>query len=161
MSVALLDIQNLEKSFGQTSVLRGISLSVKEGEVIGLIGASGSGKSTLLRCLNRLETPSAGTVTFQGAQARIKTRTRSASRSGWSFSASISFRISQRCKMSPSRPRSPQARQSHSRESSAGLAGTSAPERACRQAPRAALGGAAAAGRNRSGAGHAARRPTL
>ncbi|WP_184197676.1 amino acid ABC transporter ATP-binding protein [Armatimonas rosea] len=62
----MLDIQNLEKSFGQTPVLRGISLAVKEGEVIGLIGASGSGKSTLLRCLNRLETPSGGTVTFQG-----------------------------------------------------------------------------------------------
>ncbi|MBB6049939.1 polar amino acid transport system ATP-binding protein [Armatimonas rosea] len=66
MSATLLDIQNLEKSFGQTPVLRGISLAVKEGEVIGLIGASGSGKSTLLRCLNRLETPSGGTVTFQG-----------------------------------------------------------------------------------------------
>ncbi|WP_394796743.1 amino acid ABC transporter ATP-binding protein [Armatimonas sp.] len=63
----MLEIRNLQKSFGQTPVLRGISLSVKEGEVIGLIGASGSGKSTLLRCLNRLETLSSGTVTFQGS----------------------------------------------------------------------------------------------
>lgn len=66
MNTPLLEIRDLQKSFGQTSVLRGISLSVKEGEVIGLIGASGSGKSTLLRCLNRLETLSSGTVTFQG-----------------------------------------------------------------------------------------------
>ncbi len=62
---SLLEIRDLQKSFGQTPVLQGISLSVKEGEVIGLIGASGSGKSTLLRCLNRLETPSSGTVSFQ------------------------------------------------------------------------------------------------
>ncbi len=67
MNTPLLEIRNLQKSFGQTPVLRGISLSVKEGEVIGLIGASGSGKSTLLRCLNRLETLSSGTVTFQGS----------------------------------------------------------------------------------------------
>jgi ABC-type polar amino acid transport system ATPase subunit len=66
MATPLLEIHELTKSFGQTPVLRGISLSVKEGEVIGLIGASGSGKSTLLRCLNRLEVPSGGTVSFQG-----------------------------------------------------------------------------------------------
>ena len=66
METPLLEIRDLQKSFGQTPVLRGISLSVKEGEVIGLIGASGSGKSTLLRCLNHLETPSGGTLTFQG-----------------------------------------------------------------------------------------------
>ncbi len=66
MNTPLLEIRNLQKSFGQTPVLRGISLSVKEGEVIGLIGASGSGKSTLLRCINRLETPSGGSVVFQG-----------------------------------------------------------------------------------------------
>jgi glutamine transport system ATP-binding protein len=66
MATPLLEIHDLTKSFGQTPVLRGISLSVKEGEVIGLIGASGSGKSTLLRCLNRLEVPSGGTVSFQG-----------------------------------------------------------------------------------------------
>ena len=67
MNTPLLEIRDLQKSFGQTPVLRGISLAVTEGEVIGLIGASGSGKSTLLRCLNRLETLSSGTVTFQGS----------------------------------------------------------------------------------------------
>jgi ABC-type polar amino acid transport system ATPase subunit len=66
MAEALLRIDGLHKSFGPLSVLQGISLSVAEGEVIGLIGASGSGKSTLLRCINRLETPSSGTVAFRG-----------------------------------------------------------------------------------------------
>jgi polar amino acid transport system ATP-binding protein len=61
----LLSLQGLSKQFGTLEVLRDISLDVREGEVIGLIGASGSGKSTLLRCVNRLETPTSGTVRFQ------------------------------------------------------------------------------------------------
>jgi len=65
MSV-LLSIQDLHKSFGRTEVLKGINLEVEEGEVVALIGASGSGKSTLLRCVNRLEVPTSGTVTFRG-----------------------------------------------------------------------------------------------
>ncbi|MBC7808113.1 MAG: amino acid ABC transporter ATP-binding protein [Akkermansiaceae bacterium] len=63
----MLGIDDLRKSFGHTEVLKGIHLSVNEGEVIGLIGASGSGKSTLLRCINRLETPTTGSVAFRGA----------------------------------------------------------------------------------------------
>jgi ABC-type polar amino acid transport system ATPase subunit len=63
---AILAIEGLHKSFGRVEVLKGIGLSVKEGEVIGLIGASGSGKSTLLRCINRLEAPTSGTVAFRG-----------------------------------------------------------------------------------------------
>ena len=66
MADSLLAVDGLHKSFGRVEVLQNISLTVGEGEVIGLIGASGSGKSTLLRCLNRLETPSSGTVTFRG-----------------------------------------------------------------------------------------------
>lgn len=62
----ILEVENLNKSFGRVEVLKGISLSVQEGEVIGLIGASGSGKSTFLRCLNRLETPSGGRISFRG-----------------------------------------------------------------------------------------------
>jgi polar amino acid transport system ATP-binding protein len=64
----LLDICGLTKTFGRLDVLKGIDLSVAEGEVIGLIGASGSGKSTLLRCVNRMETPTAPAVSFRGAE---------------------------------------------------------------------------------------------
>ncbi|MES2462158.1 MAG: ATP-binding cassette domain-containing protein, partial [Armatimonadota bacterium] len=68
VGASILRVQNLHKSFGQLEVLRSISLTVGEGEVIGLIGASGSGKSTLLRCLNRLETPTSGSVSFRGTE---------------------------------------------------------------------------------------------
>src|SRR5438105_2657813 len=61
----ILSISGLHKSFGAMEVLKGIDLSVREGEVVALIGASGSGKSTLLRCVNRLEAPTAGTVRFR------------------------------------------------------------------------------------------------
>ena len=63
---AILSLQGLHKSFGRNEVLHGLDLQVQEGEVVALIGASGSGKSTLLRCINRLETPTAGTVQFRG-----------------------------------------------------------------------------------------------
>lgn len=59
-------IEGLHKSFGSTEVLKGIDLEVQRGEVLCIIGASGSGKSTLLRCVNLLETPSAGTVVVDG-----------------------------------------------------------------------------------------------
>ncbi|HLK58079.1 MAG TPA: amino acid ABC transporter ATP-binding protein [Chthonomonadaceae bacterium] len=62
----ILTLSGLRKSFGPLEVLKGIDLDVAEGEVVGLIGPSGSGKSTLLRCINRLETPTAGTVRFRG-----------------------------------------------------------------------------------------------
>jgi polar amino acid transport system ATP-binding protein len=64
----LLAVQGLCKSFGRLEVLTGIDLDVREGQVVALIGASGSGKSTLLRCVNRLETPTAGTVRFRGQE---------------------------------------------------------------------------------------------
>ncbi len=65
---AVLEIRNLHKSFGGAEVLKGIDLEVDQGEVIALIGASGSGKSTLLRCINRLETPTSGSVLFRGEE---------------------------------------------------------------------------------------------
>ncbi|PLP55650.1 glutamine ABC transporter ATP-binding protein [Mesorhizobium loti] len=66
MSKTVLQLEGLEMAFGQIQVLRGVDLTVKEGESIAIIGPSGSGKSTLLRCLNRLETPTGGAVIFEG-----------------------------------------------------------------------------------------------
>ena len=63
----ILTTTDLRKSFGRLEVLKGISLDVLEGEVVGLIGASGSGKSTLLRCINWLETPTSGSVKLRNA----------------------------------------------------------------------------------------------
>src|SRR5579872_2493338 len=64
----ILAISDLHKAFSRPTVLSGISLEVREGEVVALIGASGSGKSTLLRCVNRLETPTAGSVRFRDTE---------------------------------------------------------------------------------------------
>ena len=61
-----ISVKNLKKNFGSLEVLRHISLDVAEGEVVCLIGPSGSGKSTFLRCLNRLETITAGEVVVDG-----------------------------------------------------------------------------------------------
>ncbi|CAM4217284.1 amino acid ABC transporter ATP-binding protein [Streptococcus penaeicida] len=66
MTKSLIDIKGLSKSFGQNQVLKGIDLSIAEGEVVVIIGPSGSGKSTLLRSLNLLEVPSQGTILFEG-----------------------------------------------------------------------------------------------
>ena len=63
----IIKIEQLEKSFGDLHVLKGINLEVDRGEVVCIIGASGSGKSTLLRCINLLETPTNGKVLFHGS----------------------------------------------------------------------------------------------
>ena len=65
-SDVVVNITNLNKSFGDNHVLRGIDLQVQRGEVVCIIGPSGSGKSTLLRCVNMLEMPTAGTVVVLG-----------------------------------------------------------------------------------------------
>ncbi len=65
----LLEISNLKKSFENLDVLHDISLSVKEGEVVAIIGPSGSGKSTLLRCATMLETMDGGSLTYLGEAA--------------------------------------------------------------------------------------------
>ena len=66
MSEAILKINHLSKSFGKNQVLRDIDFEVNKGDVISIIGASGSGKSTLLRCINLLETPTAGEIIYDG-----------------------------------------------------------------------------------------------
>ena len=66
MSQTILDIKHLKKSFGQNEVLKDISLTIQEGEVISIIGSSGSGKSTFLRSINLLETPTAGQILYKG-----------------------------------------------------------------------------------------------
>ena len=62
----MIEVQNLQKKFGDNLVLKDISESVEQGQVICVIGPSGSGKSTFLRCLNVLERPTGGKVIFEG-----------------------------------------------------------------------------------------------
>ena len=64
--MAILEVAQLEKSFGGTKVLRDISFSLEEGQALSIIGSSGSGKTTLLRCLNFLETPDSGCIAVRG-----------------------------------------------------------------------------------------------
>ena len=64
----MIDVKHLSKSFGANLVLDDISEHIYPGEKVVVIGPSGSGKSTFLRCLNLLETPSAGTITFEGTE---------------------------------------------------------------------------------------------
>ena len=65
----ILQINHLEKSFGDHAVLRDINFSVQQGDVICIIGSSGSGKSTLLRCINFLEQPTGGQILYHGKDA--------------------------------------------------------------------------------------------
>ena len=67
MSEVLLEVKNLAKFFDATKVLKDINLTVNKGDVIAIIGPSGSGKSTFLRCLNLLEEPTRGTLSFEGS----------------------------------------------------------------------------------------------
>ena len=60
----MIKIDHLSKKYNDNVVLDDISLEIKQGDVVGIIGPSGTGKSTLLRCVNRLETPEKGTVTI-------------------------------------------------------------------------------------------------
>ena len=66
MANEILKIEHLSKAFGAHVVLRDIDFTVNQGDVISIIGASGSGKSTLLRCINLLETPTSGSILYQG-----------------------------------------------------------------------------------------------
>jgi len=68
-----LSVTDLHKSFGQLEVLKGVSLEACKGDVISMIGSSGSGKSTFLRCINLLETPTAGEIKLHGESIEFKT----------------------------------------------------------------------------------------
>ena len=64
--MAVLEVNNIKKNFGSTDVLKGVSFSLEQGQVLAIIGSSGSGKTTLLRCLNFLETPDEGEILVNG-----------------------------------------------------------------------------------------------
>lgn len=64
----IIEVKNLQKSFGELEVLKGINTEVQRGEVLVVIGPSGSGKSTFLRCLNLMETPTGGSIFVDGVE---------------------------------------------------------------------------------------------
>ena len=68
----MIEIKNLQKEFGGTAVLRGITETIHPGEKVAVIGPSGSGKSTFLRCLNLLETPTGGQILYKGQDITAK-----------------------------------------------------------------------------------------
>ena len=69
---AAVSIHDLRKSFGSLEVLKGVSLSAREGDVISILGASGSGKSTMLRCINMLEVPDSGEIQIGGEAIKLR-----------------------------------------------------------------------------------------
>ena len=82
MADVLLKIENLKKSYGKLEVLKGLSTTIRQGEVVVMIGPSGGGKSTFLRCMNLLEQPTEGRIEFDGidivsADEKTKNRVRS------------------------------------------------------------------------------------
>jgi octopine/nopaline transport system ATP-binding protein len=71
-SAEAIQVVGLHKKFGPLEVLKGVSMTARQGDVIAIIGGSGSGKSTFLRCINMLELPSAGTITIHGETIEMK-----------------------------------------------------------------------------------------
>lgn len=69
---ATLEVEDLHKSFGELEVLKGVSMTAHEGDVVSIIGSSGSGKSTFLRCINLLELPTAGRICLSGEDVKFK-----------------------------------------------------------------------------------------
>ena len=81
------------KSFGHFIALQGVDLSIKEGEIVVIIGPSGSGKSTLIRCINQLEEHNGGDIVVDGIEIGAGSQARrSRPRSAWYSRASTSFR---------------------------------------------------------------------
>ncbi len=71
-AIPALEIRNLHKRYGELEVLKGISLTARDGDVISILGSSGSGKSTFLRCINLLENPNEGDILVAGEQLKLK-----------------------------------------------------------------------------------------
>ena len=71
-AIPALEIRNLHKRYGDLEVLKGISLTARDGDVISILGSSGSGKSTFLRCINLLENPNEGEIIVAGEQLKLK-----------------------------------------------------------------------------------------
>ncbi|MES2869269.1 MAG: ABC transporter ATP-binding protein [Pseudomonadota bacterium] len=72
LAAPALEIRNLHKRYGELEVLKGISLTARDGDVISILGSSGSGKSTLLRCINLLENPHEGQILVAGEELKLK-----------------------------------------------------------------------------------------
>jgi ABC-type histidine transport system ATPase subunit len=70
--IPALEVTDIHKRFGSLEVLKGISLTAHDGDVISIIGSSGSGKSTFLRCINLLETPEEGQIRVEGEELKLK-----------------------------------------------------------------------------------------
>ncbi len=68
----MIEVKNLNKDYGNLSVLKDINVNIEKGEVVVIIGPSGAGKSTFLRCLNLLETPTSGEIIFEGKNVTKK-----------------------------------------------------------------------------------------
>lgn len=70
----ILEVENLHKSFGENDILKGVSLTLEQGEIKVLIGPSGGGKSTLLQCINCLVTPDSGEIKLHGRRVNLKVK---------------------------------------------------------------------------------------
>ena len=70
-AIAALEVRDLHKRYGELDVLKGISLTAHDGDVISILGSSGSGKSTFLRCINLLENPHRGQIFFSGEELQL------------------------------------------------------------------------------------------
>ncbi|GAA3894853.1 ABC transporter ATP-binding protein [Halomonas cibimaris] len=89
-----LEVRNVTKRFGDTDVLKGLSLEAHKGDVITLIGASGSGKSTFLRCMNLLEQPDAGELIVHGEPIRFKNTAKGREPADWKQVVRMRARLS-------------------------------------------------------------------
>ena len=102
--MALLEIKDIHKSFGNLHVLKGIDLTVNKGDVIAILGPSGSGKTTLLRCINYLETADLGTMVFKNQSYDLSNTSKKEiadlrKHTGLYFKITIYLRIKQPYKM--------------------------------------------------------------